>query len=164
MTEVIRESPCPDWSLDVPHTAHNWDAPVDGPAHCPGREARQPAELAAVESDGTTWHRGHTVRLEVDYGSLQARVLCPHDGADLAGVAWEDRPNCRQPYLDDGEPDRSESAMSASAGECMVALYVAEEMMNPSADRVLAHVGVDYAWDGPEAVELRPVSVELAGQ
>lgn len=29
--------PCPRWSMEEPHPAHDWDAPVDGPSRCPGR-------------------------------------------------------------------------------------------------------------------------------
>lgn len=35
-------NPCPKWSLEQAHDAHDWNAPVDGPSHCPGFSA--PAE------------------------------------------------------------------------------------------------------------------------
>lgn len=28
--------PCPRWSREDPHPAHDWDAPVDGASWCPG--------------------------------------------------------------------------------------------------------------------------------
>ena len=32
----LRSAPCPDWSHEIDHDAHEWDAPVDGHVHCPG--------------------------------------------------------------------------------------------------------------------------------
>lgn len=32
-------TPCPKWSLEQAHDAHDWNAPVDGPSHCPGYDA-----------------------------------------------------------------------------------------------------------------------------
>jgi hypothetical protein len=32
----LRSAPCPDWSHEIEHDAHEWDAPVDGHVHCPG--------------------------------------------------------------------------------------------------------------------------------
>lgn len=33
---VYPRGPCPKWSRDIPHPAHDWPAPVDGLSHCPG--------------------------------------------------------------------------------------------------------------------------------
>lgn len=52
MTEVITEAPCPDWSGQVVHDGHDWTAPVDGPAHCPGWPPAPPEPSTAAEHDG----------------------------------------------------------------------------------------------------------------
>lgn len=46
--------PCPDWSRNVPHDAHEWDAPVDGRGRCPGWSADEPPQAHTVDLGGST--------------------------------------------------------------------------------------------------------------
>lgn len=40
--EELPASPCPGWSLQEPHEAHDFVTPTDGPARCPGWEEPPP--------------------------------------------------------------------------------------------------------------------------
>lgn len=43
-------APCPRWSAEEPHPAHDWDAPVDGPSRCPGvRDDEADAKDAEID-------------------------------------------------------------------------------------------------------------------
>lgn len=77
MTDVIRPTaPCPRWSRETPHGAHEWPAPVDGVSRCPGWP---PPALPAMIDAETTRDMATRSRLGAA-GRLQLDALAQYGG------------------------------------------------------------------------------------
>lgn len=105
---------------------------------------------------------GHQVRVTLDYAQFAFAVLCPFEGADLAGKPWDELPVCRRVLDEDGQPQPHRSPNEQCYLDLLGREFTSDEFFDSGSDvpvfEVVSPFPVVYRFEGwdSEAVYVRP--------